>query len=132
MARSIEERRKYLRLRVYHLVKYRVISDKPSHSAFSLSSIRDIGAGGVCLVIEKQLPVSTKLELEINFPDIGGSILTSGRVVWVKQVAKTSRYMLGIEFTGIDEALRKRIDTNVRFVYQKLKTKDLQISKAVR
>lgn len=132
MGSRVEDRRKYLRLRVYHLVKYRVISDKPSHSAFSLSSIRDIGAGGVCLITEKQLPVSTKLELEINFPDIGGSILTSGRVVWMKQVAKTSRYMLGIEFTGIDEVLRKRIDANVRFVYQKLKVKDLQVSKTAR
>ena len=132
MGRRAEERRKYLRLRVYHLVKYRVISDKPAHSAFSLSSIRDIGAGGVCLTTEEQLPVSTKLELEINFPDIGGSILTSGRVVWTKQVAKTSRYMMGVEFAGIDEALRKRIDQNVRFVYQKLKVKDLQTAKAVR
>ena len=132
MGRSVEERRKYLRLKVYHLVKYRVISDKPTHSAFSLSSIKDIGAGGVCLIAERQLPVSTKLELEINFPDIGGSILTSGRVVWMRQVAKAGRYMLGIEFTGIDEALRKRIDQNVRFVYHKLKAKDLQIDKAVR
>ena len=128
-AKKKEERRKYLRLRVYHLVKYRVISDKPAYPRPLLASIKDIGAGGICLITEEPLPVSTNLELEINFPDMGGSILTPGRVVWLKQVAKTNRYDVGIEFTGTDESLRKRIDGNVQFVYRKLKIKNIKIPK---
>lgn len=125
---SYEDRRKYLRLRVYHLVKYRVVTDKPSPCAYSLASIKDIGAGGACLIVEASLSVSTNLELEINFPDMGGAILTSGRVVWQKKIAKTSRYMLGIEFLNMDESLRKRIDGNVKFVYQKLNIKTKKAS----
>ena len=121
-----EERRKYLRLEVYHLVKYRVIPDKPPYPAHLLASIKDIGAGGICLITEEPLPVSTNLELQINFPDLGGVILTFGRVVWLKQVAKTNRYKVGIEFTGIEESLRKRIDGKVKFSYQKLKIKNIK------
>ena len=129
-AKKKEERRKYLRLRVYHLVKYQVISDKPPNPHPLLASIKDIGAGGICLVTEEPLSVSTNLQLEINFPDMGGVILTSGRVVWLKQVAKTNRYYVGIEFTGTDELLRKRIDGKVQFVNHKIKIKNIKIPKA--
>ncbi len=126
-----EERRKYLRLKVYHLVKYRLVQDKPPYFPYSLAAIKDIGAGGICLVSEKPLPVSTNLELQINFPDIEKPISTLGRVVWLKQMPKTDRYEMGIEFTSIEESLRKFIDEYVRFVYSKLKLKNIAIPKPV-
>lgn len=126
-----QERRKFLRLKVYHLVKYRVLSDKPPYPKPLLASIKDIGAGGICLLAEEPLPVSTNLELQINFPDFGGLIVTLGRVVWVKQVSKTNRYTLGIEFSDTEESLRKRIDGNVKFVYQKLKVKNIKLPQGI-
>jgi c-di-GMP-binding flagellar brake protein YcgR len=130
-AKKKEDRRQYLRLKVYHLVKYRIISDKPPYSQPLLASIKDIGAGGICLFVEEPLPVSTNLELQINFPAIEKPIFTLGRVAWSKQVAKTNRYVVGIEFVNIEASMPKLIDDNVRFVYRKLKVKNTKIPKVL-
>ncbi len=116
-----EDRRRYLRLKVYHLVKYRVISDRPSR--YLLASIKDIGAGGICLSTQEPLPVSTNLELQINFPDTEKPIFTLGRTVWVKKIAKMNSYDIGVEFISIEASMRQLIDYYVRFVYSKLKLK---------
>jgi c-di-GMP-binding flagellar brake protein YcgR len=119
-AKRKDERRKYLRLRVYHLVKYRVISDKSPQSRPLLASIKDIGAGGICLITDEPLEASANLELQINFPDVKKPIFTLGRVVWSRQIAKMSRYEVGIEFTDIEASIPKLIDDDVRFVYRKV------------
>lgn len=123
-AKKKEERRRCLRLNVYHLVKYRVISDRPHQSVLLLASIKDIGAGGICLVTEELLPVSTNLELQINFPVIDKPIFTLGRVVWSKQIAKSNRYLVGVEFENIEASMPKLIDDNIKFVYRKVKFKN--------
>ena len=122
-AKKKEERRKYLRLRVYHLVKYRVISENSSQTEPLLASIKDIGAGGICLVTAKPLEPCTKLELQINFPDLKKPVFTIGRVAWSKQTAKMSRYEIGVEFTDIEASIHNLIDDNVKFVYQKIKNR---------
>jgi c-di-GMP-binding flagellar brake protein YcgR len=120
-AKKKEERRKHLRLRVYHLVKYRVISDKSPQTQPLLASIKDIGAGGICLITAEPLEVTANLELQINFPDLKKPVFTVGRVVWSRQIAKMSRYEVGVEFTDIEDSIPKLIDDDVKFVYRKLK-----------
>lgn len=120
-AKKKEERRKHLRLKVYHLVKYQVVSDKSPQPHPLLASIKDIGAGGICLITDEPLDVSTNLQLQINFPDLKKPIFTLGHVVWSKQVAKMNRYEVGIEFVNIEASLPALIDSDVRFVYRKLK-----------
>ena len=120
-AKKREERRKHLRLKVYHLVKYRVISDESPQPHPLLASIKDIGAGGICLITEEPLDVSANLQLQINFPDLKKPVFTLGRVAWLKQVAKMNRYEVGVEFVNIEASLRALIDGDVRFVYRKLK-----------
>ena len=119
-----KDRRKFLRLKVYHLVKYKVIfKDQPSRP-FLLAAIKDIGAGGICLKTEEALPKSAILELQINFPNLSQPIYTLGRVVWIKQRSKLNRYEIGVEFTQIEESLRKLIDKDVQFVYKKLNKRE--------
>ena len=120
-AKKREERRKYLRLKVYHLVKYRVISDQSPQAQPLLASIKDIGAGGICLITAKPLEPCANLELQINFPDLKKPVFTIGRVVWSKQTAKMNRYEVGVEFMDIEASIHKLIDSGVKFVYHKLK-----------
>jgi c-di-GMP-binding flagellar brake protein YcgR len=109
------ERRKYRRLRAYHLVKYRpaFAQDKP----LVLASIKDISAGGVCLVTKENLPTGSLLQVFINFLWLPAPVPVLAKVVWIKKPGRKQRFECGLEFSEIEEVLRKDIHgriTNVR------------------
>lgn len=115
-----KNRRKYIRLKVYHLAKYKLIHD-PNLSETAITAwIRNISAGGCCMTTDKSLPVNSIIRLEINFPQLSKPIYALAKVVWTRQVGETKRYEFGIEFIEIDESLRKTIDGHIKFVFGKL------------
>lgn len=122
-----ENRRQFIRLRAYHLAKYRPLSDQKGAEGSSpiIATIRDIGAGGVCLKTDNYLPVSTLLELNINFPNVSTSVFALAKVVWIKPIKKTKSYEIGAQFVQITDSVRLIIDEQIRRVYQRLK-KDLE------
>lgn len=111
-----KEKRQFIRLKAYHLVKYRPLLAEKESVASVLAAIRDIGGGGICLRTEECLPVSCVIEVRINFPNIATSIFALARVVWVKQRNKSRRYEIGAQFINIDEEVRKTIEDQVRSV----------------
>ncbi len=116
-----ENRRKYIRLRAYHLAKYRAVSDDNKGGAFTVASIRDIGAGGVCILTEDHIPLGTLLELNINFPAITTSVFALAKVVWVKEIRKIKRYEIGAQFVQINDSMRVLIDGQVQRVCNNVK-----------
>jgi len=124
-----KERRKFIRLEVYHLAKYRPLSGNKEESPYILGTVRDIGAGGLCLVSEEHIPLSSLLQLKINFPGISTAVFTLAKVVWVKQIKKTKRYLIGTQFVEIDESIRKNIDGRAKFVQDKLNKRKSGLSK---
>lgn len=112
-----KEKRTYLRLNVYHLVKYRLASESPSH--LITASIRDIGGGGICLQTEKELSVPSLVHLYINFPGLSRSIPSLAKVVWVRKLKKTNLYRAGIQFLDIQDVLRNEIIKEVESVFKK-------------
>jgi c-di-GMP-binding flagellar brake protein YcgR len=127
-----KERRKFIRLEVYHLAKYRLLSDAKDESRYILAAVRDIGAGGLCLVTEETLPLSSLVQLKINFPGISTTVFTLAKVVWIKQIKKTKHYLLGTQFIEIDESMRKGIDGKVKFVQHKLNERNDSLVKFLR
>lgn len=113
-----KERRKYIRLKAYHLAKYRCLSnpEKPAVTA----SIKDIGGGGVCLRVEEQIPVSSILQIYINFPQMPQAIPCLAKVVWAKKLGKTNRYELGIQFLEIEDIFRQTIIKRIGSVHKRL------------
>jgi c-di-GMP-binding flagellar brake protein YcgR len=124
-----KERRKFIRLEVYHLAKYRPLSDAKEAPSYILAAVRDIGAGGLCLVTEETLPLSSLVQLKINFPGISTTVFTLAKVVWIKQIKKTKHYLLGTQFMEIDESVRKGIDGKAKFVQHKLNEKKVSLVK---
>jgi c-di-GMP-binding flagellar brake protein YcgR len=118
-----KDRRKFIRLRAYHLAKYKVLSAAEGKILSSFAVIKDIGAGGACLKIEEKLPADTRLELRINFPNLSTPICTLAKVSWVRQIGKGRRYYIGVQFIEIEETVRKLIDEHIRFVYNKMRGK---------
>lgn len=125
---SKRERRTYTRLKVHHLVKFRVISDSPEKQPLQLASIKDIGGGGACLRLSEPLPLSTQIQLYINFPQVSQPVPCLAKVVWVKKIReKTNLYEAGLQFLEIEHVLRDEIVKRVEWVDKKMNEEEEEI-----
>ena len=115
-----EERRKYIRLKAYHLVKYKSLASEQMHEAPVIGTARDIGAGGIRLKTDEFLPEASVIEVHINFPAVSTSIFALARVVRIKPIAKSKSYDVGLEFIQIDEAMRAAINEKIKQVFKRL------------
>lgn len=116
-----KDRRKFPRLSAYHLAKYRLISNPQDQLV--MASIKDIGGGGICLRSEEKLPVSSVVQLYINFPQFSQPIPTLTKVVWIKKIGKSKRYDVGIQFLELEEILRQGIVKRIDYVCKRVKEK---------
>lgn len=123
--RKIQEKRKYVRLKVYHLAKYRPASSEKEQAQPILVRLKDIGAGGVCLRTEEYLPVSSLIQLEINFPASDHPIFSIAKIAWIKEIGKSKRYEVGAQFVNLEESVSKIIDEQVKLVHQRLPKKKI-------
>ncbi len=110
MRSSNENRRKYPRadLAVETEVRYGGSADNVRVST------KNVGAGGVCILLPALVPAGTEVAMTIHLPDKLPSIEVSGKVVWAMQQRKLLRkkegsFETGIEFTNIEPAERDRI-----------------------
>ncbi len=102
--KPFQERRKYVRLKATVEVDYTIIGRPGEVNVFS----KNISAGGLCIIVAKQLPVDTPLQLEIKIPDLKDPIPALARVVWQKETQGSPdksgvSFDTGIEFTGISD-----------------------------
>ena len=121
---NFRNRRKFLRLKVYHLAKYRPLASDKEPGPYLIASIRDIGAGGICLRSEEYLPLSTLIEVRINFPNISTSVSALAKVVWIRNIKKFKFYEMGAEFVEISDSMKEDIDKQVETVFNKLSKKN--------
>jgi c-di-GMP-binding flagellar brake protein YcgR len=93
------ERRKYKRLKVFHLSVPIVL--KTNTEGLSIPGILlDISAGGIGILTFKEIPVNTVVNLQINLHYIKTDIIKA-KVVWIKQLDKT--YRAGLQFIEISK-----------------------------
>lgn len=109
-----KERRKFIRLNVYHLVKYKLASQGKWQTA--IASISDISAGGVCLRAEEKIAKGSILQVSINFPQLSSPVFCSAKVVWMKKIGKANRFEMGLEFFEIEDLLRQEITRRIDYV----------------
>jgi len=114
------EKRKFQRLNVYHLVKYRLIS-WPSEKGPVLASIKNISAGGVQLITDESLPVDGSLQMQISFPRLNVPIPCIAKIVWVEKIGKFDKFKYGLQFMEIDEFLRNNIAQSIELINKVIK-----------
>ena len=68
----------------------------------------NIGTGGICVVLAKELPKFCPVEILLYLKDGGGSVECNGRIVWAIQTDKV--FDTGIEFLDLTETDRLRIE----------------------
>jgi len=110
-----KRKRGYFRLSAYHLAKYRLLSSS-DHSP-TITGIKDIGGGGICLQTEEHLPIGSTVQVYINFPKLSQPIPAVAKVIWIKPSGKKGRYEAGMEFVDIENIFRDAIIKGVGAVH---------------
>ncbi len=88
--------------------------DIPSASVMKTKT-ENLGAGGVCVILDKGLDKLSTVHLQIMLTDDANPVKCDGRIVWLvctKQPglnATRVEYDTGIEFTNLEESDRERI-----------------------
>lgn len=98
------EHREYVRIGVRLLAFIKVLTTGKVHRALT----RDIGGGGLCIVMEGVLEPGTSIEVELKFPDCETPVTCTAEVVWSKVVEAPrkgdihSTAQAGVKFVKID------------------------------
>lgn len=93
------------------------VRKKGSQRAFSTHT-ENIGVGGICVILEKDLGLFSPVELQIDLKDDCLKVECDGRIVWVVRRAeyeerRPNHYDTGIEFIDLKDTDKARIDAIV-------------------
>lgn len=87
-----------------------VVRRKDHPESFSTQT-ENIGAGGICVMLNKGLELFAEVIVEVDFPDNQSPLINDGKVVWVvKEAGGNKRFDTGIEFVDLPEEQQKRIE----------------------
>jgi Tfp pilus assembly protein PilZ len=95
-----------LNRRRFPRVIYPCLVKVSSNNETLLTHTENIGTGGVCLIIKKEIKLFTDVEVEIDLLDVDDHIKTAGKVVWVVRrkaivPVKPMFYDVGVEFVNM-------------------------------
>ena len=82
----------------------------------------NIGVGGICIIISKDLGIFAPVEIELDLLDGNEIIRCDGAAVWIvgKKQEKDMIFDTGIEFTNLKEEDADRIDTIVQRIIKEI------------
>ena len=91
-----------------------VIRNSQEEKDVILTHTENVGIGGVCVILKKNVKIFTPVELELDLLDLGQHIKCKGRVVWNiqrkgEEKKKPLFYDLGIEFDNLDKKEHERL-----------------------
>lgn len=90
------------------------IKANDGHIDATLTHTENIGGGGICFIVKKDIKLFTEVELEIDLLDAKDHLMAKGKVVWaVRRKAveehKPMFYDIGIEFVGLGQTDKSRL-----------------------
>ena len=121
---KIPEQRKYVRIEKPYITRFRV---KPCDDIVTKDwdtvAVINLCAGGIFFYSGTNLEVGTILDLKIGFSRSHPSIICVGKVIRVIKPPVTSLNGYAVEFTEIDEQIKKMINKSleIKELHQKLK-----------
>jgi Tfp pilus assembly protein PilZ len=80
-----------------------------------LTHTDNVGIGGVCVALKKDVKMFSEVELELDLLDLGEHICCNGKVVWNVQRQREANekplfFDIGIEFLNIAAEDQKRLE----------------------
>ena len=109
---SLGDRRQFPRIRYPCLLTIR--KEALEQLDVLLTHTENVGVGGVCVIVKKQLELFSKVDLELDLLDSESHIKCEGRVVWsmqrkVDEKKKPLFFDIGIEFVNFSPEDKQRI-----------------------
>jgi hypothetical protein len=92
-----------------------IVRAKEDHQEAILAHTENVGNGGLCLIMRRELKMFTAVDVELDLLDMGDHIRCQGKVVWSirrksADPTKPMAYDVGVEFVNLAEKDRQRID----------------------
>lgn len=112
MARKDEEKRGFLRVDDVLKVDYSIQDEllhKPAHTI-------DISGGGIRIETDEDIPLGSRIKLNLDLPTKEEKIACTGYVIWKDIIKDKKKYLCGISFHEIDERDREKI---IHYVFLK-------------
>lgn len=106
-----KNKRKFFRLPVHHLLKYK-ISGNPGNDGV-LSFVRDISAGGTLFHCNESIAPGSILELEISFPVSPNAIKTKAKVLRATPLKKIGGFNIAVKFIDLSVTNQKIMDEKI-------------------
>lgn len=100
-----------------HFQCHVVVRRKDHPESFSTQT-ENIGAGGLCAILDKGLELFTEVVVEVTLPDSPDLLVNDGKVVWVvKEAGSQNRFDTGIEFVELPAEQKTRIEQIVEKIF---------------
>lgn len=114
-------RRQFPRIAYPCLVK---MHSKSGHVEPILTHTENIGTGGICVIVKKEIKLFTLVDIEVDLIDESEHIKAVGKVVWSvrrkeMQPVKPLFYDIGIKFENLKDKDHKRLDATIQGLIQK-------------
>ena len=115
------DRRKFPRVMYPCLVK--VISSDGTQGPI-LTHTENIGLGGICITLKREIKLFTPVELEVDLLDVDEHIKPKGKVVWnvrrkAIETVKPMFYDIGIEFSELSKSDNDRLRADLQMLIDK-------------
>ncbi len=111
---KIPERRKYVRIEKPYITHFRVKPcDGEASNNWETVAVVNLSAGGLFFYSSINLEVGTILDLKIGFSRSYSTIICVGKVIRAKRHLDASKIGYAIEFTEINEQLKKLINKSL-------------------
>ena len=119
-----EERRKYYRMPVDHLLEFREYSLSEGQDNLKLSNLKNISGGGILFESDSVLPVGTLLKMKLKIPgwqrhkteflkhdrdSTTEPLVALGHVVRVEEMEDGKNYEIGVFFECVDDDHRNAL-----------------------
>ncbi len=105
---KIQEQRKYVRIEKPYITWFRVKpNDDKATKDWDMVAVFNMNAGGIFFYSRTNLEVGTILELKIGFSRSYPTTICVGKVIRVTKHPVTSINGYSVEFTEIDEQIKK-------------------------
>ena len=96
--------------------------DGKEGAVFSSTKTIDISRDGIGFLSDHAIPLNERVAIELALKPDAAPVLVIGEVKWVRQIADTARYRIGLSFADIIEGSQEDLDQtlNTRFLHQEM------------
>ena len=108
---KIHNKRKYLRIKEPYFTMLHVkLNENMTPKDWDMVTVTNLSAGGISFYTRNNFEIDTVLDLKIDFSLSPPDIKCVGKVLRTKRHLDTSIIAIAIEFTEIDEQIKKVIN----------------------